>query len=151
MKAVISLCMLASGSKGNAIYISDGNTSLLIDAGLSGKEIERRLAAAGVCPTSLDAILVTHEHSDHVKGVGVLSRRYQLPVYITAATLDAAPQIGKLHEIRWIQCGTTFSVNGFDIHPFSCPMTPPTPWALRFSRTILKSVSPRIWASPPEW
>lgn len=118
-KASISLCVLASGSKGNAVYVSDGNTSLLIDAGLSGKEIERRLASADLCPTSLDAILVTHEHSDHIKGVGVLSRRYHLPVYITAATLNAAPQIGKLHEVRSIQGGKTFSFNGFDVHPFS--------------------------------
>ncbi len=118
-KASISLCMLASGSKGNAIYVTDGPTSILIDAGLSGIEIERRLSSVGLCPTSLDAILVTHEHSDHIKGVGVLSRRYHLPVYITSATLEAASRIGKLHEVRSIQCGQTFSFNGFDIHPFS--------------------------------
>ncbi len=115
----LSLCMLASGSRGNAIFVTDGATSILIDAGLSGKEIERRMGVAGLCPSTLSAIFVTHEHSDHIKGVGVLSRRYQLPVYITDPTLSAAPQLGKLHAIEPMQCGETFSLNGFQVHPFS--------------------------------
>jgi phosphoribosyl 1,2-cyclic phosphodiesterase len=64
----LAVCVLASGSKGNAIYISDGNTAILIDAGLSATEIKRRLKSRGLSPKSLDAILVTHEHSDHIKG-----------------------------------------------------------------------------------
>ena len=73
--------ILASGSSGNSILIETERTKVLIDAGLSGKQIEGRLQGVGVNPTSLDAILVTHEHSDHIKGVGVLARRYQIPVY----------------------------------------------------------------------
>ncbi|HJV45397.1 MAG TPA: MBL fold metallo-hydrolase [Bacillota bacterium] len=73
--------VLASGSTGNSIYVETKQTRVLIDAGLSGKQIESKLQEVGVDPKSLDAILVTHEHTDHIKGVGVLARRYQLPVY----------------------------------------------------------------------
>ena len=111
--------MLASGSRGNSIYISDGRSSILVDAGLSGKEIENRLSSRGISPDSLSAIIVSHEHSDHIQGVGVLSRRFKLPVYITPKTASAAPQIGKLHETVHFQCGTTFHICDLQIHPFS--------------------------------
>lgn len=87
----LAICMLASGSKGNATYISDGDTSILIDAGLSGVELQRRLIYRDLVPEQLDAIIVTHEHSDHTQGVGVLSRRYKLPVYINQKTHQASP------------------------------------------------------------
>ena len=82
----LSVCMLASGSKGNAIYISDGTTTLLVDAGLSGVEIERRLQAHDINPRDIDAMIVSHEHSDHIRGVGILSRRFSLPVYFSEKT-----------------------------------------------------------------
>ena len=116
----LSVCVLASGSKGNAIYISDGRTALLFDAGLSGIEIQRRLEAAGLSAADLDGIVVSHEHSDHVRGVGVLSRRFALPVYVSNATAEAAaPQLGTVSEIRPIQIGTTFTINDLAIHPFA--------------------------------
>ncbi len=73
--------VLASGSTGNSILVETDQTKILIDAGLSGKQIEAKLNEVQVDPRSLDAILVTHEHSDHIKGVGVMARRHQLPVY----------------------------------------------------------------------
>lgn len=73
--------ILASGSTGNSIIVETDRTKILIDAGLSGKQIEAQLKEVEVEPSSLDAILVTHEHADHIKGVGVLARRYRLPVY----------------------------------------------------------------------
>jgi len=115
----LAVCVLASGSKGNAIYISDGQTSILLDAGLSGVEIERRLAVRGLRPDDLDAIIVSHEHADHIRGVGILSRRYRLPVYINPATARAAPQLGRLHEIRSFACGRRFHVRQLSIRPFS--------------------------------
>jgi phosphoribosyl 1,2-cyclic phosphodiesterase len=115
----LAICTLASGSKGNATYISDGETSILVDAGLSGVEIQRRLASRDLSPEDLDAIIVTHEHSDHVRGVGILSRRYKLPVYINPGTQKAAPQIGKLHETIPFECGTTFHISKMAIHPFA--------------------------------
>jgi len=116
----ISLCMLASGSKGNSIYVSDGRTAILVDAGLSGIEIERRMASRGLNPESLDAIVVSHEHDDHIRGVGVLSRRYGLPVYISAKTFEAAsPQLKNLKKTVAFTCGASFKINTLNIHPFS--------------------------------
>ncbi len=115
----LAVCTLASGSKGNATYISDGDTSVLIDAGLSGIEIQRRLASRDLSPEDLDAIIVTHEHSDHIRGVGILSRRYKLPVYINPKTHTACARLGRLHEIRSFECGATFNVNNMAVHPFA--------------------------------
>ncbi|ADU32529.1 MBL fold metallo-hydrolase [Evansella cellulosilytica] len=81
--------VLASGSTGNAIYVETGNQKLLIDAGLSGKKIENCFKQINISPESLDGILVTHEHSDHIKGVGILARRYDLPIYANDKTWKA--------------------------------------------------------------
>jgi phosphoribosyl 1,2-cyclic phosphodiesterase len=116
----LAVCTLASGSKGNATYISDGRTSILIDAGLSGREIQRRLTSRGLDPAKLNAIIVSHEHSDHTRGVGILSRRFKLPVYINQNTHSGATaEIGKAHEIRPFECGTSFNICDLAVHPFS--------------------------------
>jgi len=115
----LAVCVLASGSKGNAVYLSDGKTSLLVDAGLSGKEIERRLQSQDLSPADLDAIIVSHEHTDHVQGVGVLSRRYDLPVFMNDGTREAAPRLGKITNLQTFECGRAFHINGIRIHPFS--------------------------------
>ncbi|MFH0726389.1 MAG: MBL fold metallo-hydrolase [Pseudomonadota bacterium] len=113
-----SVCMLASGSRGNAIYISNGATSVLIDAGLSGVEIERRLKSRGLCPENLDALIVSHEHADHIHGVGVLSRKYGLPVYMNADTQKAAYRLGKVNTVKPFNCSTPFMINTLSIYPF---------------------------------
>jgi len=118
-KYSLAVCNLASGSKGNATYISDGQTSILIDAGLSGIELQRRLASRYLAPESLAAIIVSHEHSDHVRGAGILSRRFKLPVYINQKTAAAAPALGSVHELKPFECGTTFTIGNLTIHPFS--------------------------------
>ena len=116
----ISLCMLASGSKGNSIYVSDGRTAILVDAGLSGIEIERRLKSRDISPESLNAIVVSHEHEDHIRGVGILSRRYGLPVYISAKTIEAASsKLKNLKKTVVFNCGTSFKINTLNLHPFS--------------------------------
>ena len=115
----LAICTLASGSKGNSTYISDGKTSILVDAGLSGVELKRRLLSRDLNPEELDAIIVTHEHSDHIQGVGVLSRRYKLPVYINRKTYQASPSLGSLHETRSFECGQTFHISDLAVHPFS--------------------------------
>ena len=116
----LEVCSLASGSKGNAAYISDGSTSILIDAGLSGVELERRLKTKERSPENIDAILVSHEHWDHIQAAGVLSRRYNIPVYITPKTWKAAEKkLGKISDIRHFECGHSFKINTLEICPFS--------------------------------
>jgi phosphoribosyl 1,2-cyclic phosphodiesterase len=116
----LRVCLLASGSKGNAIFLSDGQTALLFDAGLSGIEIQRRFAASGFDPRSLDAIIVSHEHTDHIQGVGVLARRFNLPVYFTRKTeASARSTVGTIKTVRHFKTGNKFSVNTLTIHPFS--------------------------------
>lgn len=89
--------VLASGSTGNAFYIESGKERLLIDAGLSRKQIDRLLREVHVDPTTLTGILVTHEHSDHIKGLGIVARKYNLPIYANEKTWKAMEgSIGKL-------------------------------------------------------
>jgi phosphoribosyl 1,2-cyclic phosphodiesterase len=116
----LSVCVLASGSKGNAIHVSDGETTLLFDAGLSGIEIERRLRERNMAARAIQAIIVSHEHTDHIKGVGVLSRRYGIPVYINQGTQAAAVcELGVIKHTESFCCGRDFSINHLTIHPFS--------------------------------
>ncbi|MDY0291525.1 MAG: MBL fold metallo-hydrolase [Desulfuromonadaceae bacterium] len=88
------ICQLASGSKGNAIYVESESTKVLIDAGLSARELTRRLEGIGVAAQDLDAIVVSHEHRDHCLGAGPLCRRYGLPLYCLPQTFEALPSIG---------------------------------------------------------
>ncbi len=116
----LAVCMLASGSKGNAIFVSNGLTSILIDAGLSGIEIERRLESKCLDPVDLDAIIVSHEHADHIQSVGVLSRRFDLPVYINKKTQQVVSQrIGNISNIINFECGLSFEIKSLTLHPFS--------------------------------
>jgi phosphoribosyl 1,2-cyclic phosphodiesterase len=116
----IGVCVLASGSKGNAIYVGCGRTAILVDAGLSGKEIEKRFASAGLSPKTLNAVVVSHEHSDHIRGVGIIARRYHLPVYISAKTARAAAsQLGRVDELCHFDIGASFVIGDMEIHPFA--------------------------------
>jgi phosphoribosyl 1,2-cyclic phosphodiesterase len=116
----LRVCLLASGSKGNSIYISNGKDTILIDAGLSGIEIERRMRARGLSPESIDALLVSHEHHDHIHGVGVLSRRFHFPGYLNPKKFKkAASRLGKLTAVSSFECGCTFQIGSLTIHPFS--------------------------------
>ncbi|MCA1787340.1 MAG: MBL fold metallo-hydrolase [Desulfobacteraceae bacterium] len=113
------LCPLASGSKGNAIFVSTPDTAVLVDAGLSGIEIQRRMAAVGRTPDDLKAIIITHEHTDHVKGAGVLSRRFNIPVYVTSDTFNACKGLGKIDQINFFECGSAFDIGSLAVNPFS--------------------------------
>jgi phosphoribosyl 1,2-cyclic phosphodiesterase len=114
----LAVCVLASGSKGNAVYISDGLTAILIDAGLSATEIKRRLKSRGLNPKDLTAILVTHEHSDHIQAVGVLSRQLKLPIYLSQS-IGKKVSMGSVHEIRTFNSGSTFQIENLAVHPFA--------------------------------
>jgi phosphoribosyl 1,2-cyclic phosphodiesterase len=116
----MKISILGSGSKGNCTYIESDGKSILIDAGFSGKEIEKRLARINRSADCLKAILITHEHNDHIAGAGVLSRRYKLPVYLNERTyLAAAKKLGKLNGVEYFVTGESFCLGDFSIHPFS--------------------------------
>ena len=89
---MFNFCSLYSGSSGNSLYVETENTRLLIDAGVSSKKIESALTNLNVDPASINGILVTHEHSDHVQGLGTFAKKFNLPIYVNQKTLDAMPK-----------------------------------------------------------
>ena len=113
------VCLLASGSRGNSTLIEADGCRLLIDAGLSGIETERRLAVLGLAGEDLHGILVTHEHHDHVGGIGPLARRYDLPVLVDRKTHAALPKLGKIEELNHFTAGDTFTFQNLSISSFS--------------------------------
>lgn len=115
---------LGSGSRGNALIVEHEATRLLLDCGFGLREAEQRLLRLGVAPESLNGILVTHEHDDHVGGVFKLSAKYQLPVFLTHGTWVMSQRfLGKTHEldIRIIDSHQAFAIQDFLIHPFPVP------------------------------
>ncbi|RDH91307.1 MAG: MBL fold metallo-hydrolase [endosymbiont of Seepiophila jonesi] len=112
---------LGSGSKGNALLIETGHVRVLVDCGFPAREIERRLGLLDVAADSLDAILITHEHSDHVSGLGPLTRRYKLPAWMTAGTYRGA----RCAEIPALRCidshAGPFSIGDLEIIPYPVP------------------------------
>ncbi|MBT0665805.1 MBL fold metallo-hydrolase [Geobacter pelophilus] len=114
----MKLCLLASGSKGNSVYIESGETCILVDSGCSGREICKRLESRGLKPEKLAAVFITHEHSDHISGVGALARKLKIPVIVSHRTQEAASrQIGKCDIIEF-QPGTGFQFRDLHIDPF---------------------------------
>lgn len=112
------VCLLASGSKGNAVFIESGETRLLIDAGLSAREISSRLAEIGVAGEDLDALLVTHEHTDHCRGLGPVARRFGLPVFVHHQTRPALSGAGKLPQVLEFAAGQPLSFRDLRIEAF---------------------------------
>ena len=115
---------LFSGSSGNAIYVGCDDTHILVDAGMSGTRVAKELELVGVDPHSLNGILVTHEHADHIKGIGILSRKYDLPVYATEGTW--AGMMNKLGSIcdknmRIFEPEQDFYLGSINVMPFSIP------------------------------
>ncbi|BDU50569.1 MBL fold metallo-hydrolase [Haliovirga abyssi] len=93
------IAILGSGSSGNSVFVEENNFRFLVDAGFSGKEIEKRLNKLGVAPDTIGAILITHEHSDHIKGAGIFSRKYNIPIYMAKKSYDySAKKLGKLSD-----------------------------------------------------
>jgi phosphoribosyl 1,2-cyclic phosphodiesterase len=128
------VCILGSGSKGNCTYIESPEARILIDAGLSAREIDRRLRLIGRSPTALDGVLISHEHHDHIQGVGALARRYKLPVYANPATWQQAqPVVGPVEEWREITTGTQFALKDLVVEPFSLPHDADDPVAFRLT------------------
>lgn len=116
------LCSIASGSSGNCTYVGSEQTHLLIDAGISGKKIEAGLNELGLCTSDLDGILVTHEHIDHISGLGVVSRKYGIPIYATSGTIDEVKKcknIGEVEEDLFcrISADEQFKIKDLSVNP----------------------------------
>lgn len=112
--------VLASGSKGNAVLVCSSRTRILVDAGLSARELSRRMGKGPCEPAHLSGMIITHEHQDHIRGAGVMSRRFDLPVCLTRGTLENVPsQVGQLPHVQVFQPGVPFSMGDLRIHPFS--------------------------------
>lgn len=120
----LRFCPLFSGSSGNALYLGCENTHILIDAGMSGAKITAEMERAGLSPADLSAILITHEHSDHIAGAGILSRRYGLPIYANEATWEAMrDKLGNIPDknVRTFETGSGFHIGELEITPFATP------------------------------
>ena len=118
------MCSIASGSSGNCIYVGSDNSHLLIDTGISKKRIEEGLNKLEIKGDELDGILITHEHSDHIKGLGVFSRKYEIPIYATPGTIAGIKEsstLGKMPEglLHPIKTAHPFRLGELDVHPFA--------------------------------
>jgi phosphoribosyl 1,2-cyclic phosphodiesterase len=115
---------LQSGSSGNSIYIESNGTRLLLDAGITGKQAQLRLEMFGRDIRDVDAVIISHDHSDHARYLGVYQRKFQLPVCVTPRTLDAAArhcQLGRLSDIRHFGGGDTLQFGPVAVHTIRTP------------------------------
>ena len=120
----MNLCSIASGSSGNCIYIGNSNAGILVDAGISKKRIVEGLTSIDVNPEKLNGILITHEHSDHISGLGVFTRKYKVPIYATRETIARilnSKSLGVLDEnlFHEIKPDESFYVEDIKVNPFS--------------------------------
>jgi phosphoribosyl 1,2-cyclic phosphodiesterase len=133
---VLRFASLGSGSKGNATLIESGenekDTRILLDCGFSTKEVENRLAKLGRTARSLTAIVITHEHSDHVSGAGRLSRKYNIPVWLTVGTLYACRD-SDFYSTRYINSNVDFEIDDINLLPFPVPHDAREPCQFVFS------------------
>jgi len=129
----VRFASLASGSRGNALLVEAVGTRLLLDCGLTLRDLEARLARLGVDPRSLDGVLVTHEHQDHIRGVGPLARRYRLPVWMTAGAWRAGRcgELPRLHLIHPHQAG--WRIGDIAVETFPIPHDAREPTQFRFT------------------
>jgi phosphoribosyl 1,2-cyclic phosphodiesterase len=125
----VSVTVLASGSNGNCAMVCSSGTRLLVDAGLSCRELIRRMTLCGENPRAIDAILITHEHGDHISGLYVLARKLKIPVYMTGATHDAYRRWARdsagnrvvLERLEVFCSGRAFQVGDITVMPFTIP------------------------------
>lgn len=131
------LCSIASGSSGNCIYVGSDATHLLVDVGISGKRAECGLNSLGISGRDLDGILVTHEHADHIAGIGVMARKYEIPIYATPGTIDAMKQcsgVGKIDEDLFVevQADKKLTIKDITVNPMRISHDAAEPVAYRF-------------------
>ena len=121
---MLNFCSLYSGSSGNSLFVQSDNTKILVDCGVSSKKIEEALNSIEIDASSIDAILVTHEHSDHVKGLATFSSKFNVPVFSTAETFDNMEKItSKIsnNNVNYFKADEKFCIGDLEILPFSIP------------------------------
>ena len=121
---MFNFCSLYSGSSGNSLLVNTSTTKILIDVGESAKKVSSALSCMEIDPSQIDAILITHEHSDHVRGLGTFSKKYDIPVYANTKTWDAMPeQSAKINDknIKNFTIEENFEIGDLKIHPFKIP------------------------------
>jgi len=142
MKNVMKFCVLASGSKGNSCYVETDKASILVDAGLSCRETVQRLERVGVRPEGLDALIITHEHTDHIKGAGPLVRRFGLPLYINKKTFEnGLKAFGKLPSPVVIESGEAVTIKDLGFETFTKCHDAADPVGLIITRRAVSSTS----------
>ncbi len=137
------LVSIASGSSGNCIYVGTDKTHILIDAGISNKRIELGLKEIGVSPNDISGLFITHEHSDHTKGIGVLSRKHEIPIYATKETLiqiDGIKQLGEYSRELFhpILPDDKIAIGDLNLTPFSIRHDAANPVAYRVENETSK-------------
>lgn len=132
---MIKFCSLYSGSTGNSLLVQSEKTNILVDAGVSGKKIVEALESSSIDVSSISGILVTHEHTDHIKSIGTLSKKYNIPVYANQETWDAMPKekekIAEENQ-KVFSISKPFSINDLDITAFSIPHDAANPCGYNF-------------------
>ncbi len=131
---MFKLYSIISGSSGNCSLLTDGKTNILIDCGTSGKRVAEALQKLSISEKMLDAIVVTHEHTDHTKGVGILARKLKIPVYATHGT-HIHSNLGKIsdEQLKEVLPDITYDINGIGVTPFSIPHDADDPCGYIFS------------------
>ncbi|MDD2973014.1 MAG: MBL fold metallo-hydrolase [Lachnospiraceae bacterium] len=132
------LCSIASGSSGNCIYVGTEATHLLVDTGISGKRTEQGLNEIGVSLRDIDGILVTHEHADHISGLGVISRKHGIPIYATPGTIYAiknTKSVGKIDTSLFnpVSADEKLIIKEIAVHPMRVSHDAAEPLAYRFA------------------
>ena len=118
---MLKFCVLGSGSRGNAIYLGDGDTSMLIDAGLSAKQIQLRLGLIGVALDSINAVILSHEHADHNGSIPTLMKNTDIVCYANRDTAEMTFNGRRARNVKIFSTGEEFSLGHFYIHPFTVP------------------------------
>src|ERR1700752_5218339 len=142
----VTVSMLASGSKGNGAFVASSRTKILVDAGISCRETFKRMKSLGEDPHTLSAILITHEHSDHVYGLATLAKKLRIPVFMTGATHQAWARAmrnekgerPKLEKFEPFESGHRFQVGDIEVRPFTIPHDAADPVGFTFRAEGIK-------------
>lgn len=145
------ICSIASGSSGNCIYVGSDATHLLVDVGISGKRTEAGLKELDLSMRDIDGVFITHEHADHVAGLGVLGRKYNMPIYATKGTIEAIKRNSSLGEIpeelfMLVSADEKIIIKDLVCNPMKISHDAAEPVAYRISHGKKRWESSRIWA-----